>query len=659
MKESAAQVRKWLNQGIAEKDIALLAPNMENYWFCLKPHLKKEGIFFKKSYSATLIDYPEILFWLSELQLHLGFLTFADLETKYFYTTPGRSFSEFYSLFAKVPERELSKKLLNKNKMKNSDAKVKGKEFVKWITSFWPSNGRSELLELALQSLQGHPLAAELKWRAWLKILKSNLFSSTRELEEESSQGISCLSLNAIHSVKESHVLIIGLDQDSLSSHLSSPGQEDMETLSIDLGFPLSFPNPRQMELNLLWFLQSSSLKEVILSVASMDFSSNPRTTSLLWMLYGESSSKETIKSSVKKGELAAQINEPLLIKEKSFAKKPEDTLQQKKALKNTANINSQLSNSHWNKESENLNLLSKQSNRHFSAASLKKYAECPFAYAVEYDLNLQHTEKADRELSPLETGVLTHSLLEKLLKKKNFLNWKDTEMDELIDHLIETTKKKEIKSIHNNQWAIAKTTLKETALRFLEKETLLFKQIPSLQVSGQELQVECYWNQEQQTLSNKGNFAFKGRIDRLDYEPSTQSYYIRDYKSSVNQINHIDRWIEKKELQLLLYALILESGLIKELPQGKVRALSYYSYKDFSHKGYVEEGSPFEGFFGKRWQGKKPRKVLEITFKKLTEEIQNILNSIINREFSPKPFDEKICEKCSWRKWCRAPHLN
>ena len=665
VKESVAQVRNWLNQGVTENEIALLAPDIENYWFCLKPHLNQEGISYKKSHSVTLIDYPEILFWFSELQLHLGFLTFTDLETKYFYTNPVRSFSEFHSLFAKVPEREFSKKLLNKKKIKSSDAKIKGKEFIRWSASFWPKTGRSELLELALKSFQEFPLEAELRWGAWLKILKSNLFSSTRELEEESPQGISCLSLNALHSIRGSHVLIMGLDQDSLLSPLSSSRQEDMEALSNDLGFPLSFPNPKQMELNLFWFLQSSSLKEVILSVADMDFSGSHRTASSLWRLYGESFlEKENKKSSVKKGELTTQKNEPLIIKMKQPAKKPKDMLQQKKSLKNVqfkniSTIDSLVSNSHWNKESEDLSISLKKNKRQFSGASLKKYAECPFAYAVKYDFNLYHTEKADREVSPLETGTLTHYLLKKLLNKKNFLNWKDNEVTWLVDHLIETIKKKEIKSVHNNQWSIIKTTLKEIALRFLEKEALLFKKIPSLQVLGQELKLECYWEQEKRDFSQKGDFLFKGFIDRLDYEPSTQSYYIRDYKSSVSQINHIDRWIEKKEIQLLLYALILENGLIKELPKGKVRALSYYSYKDFNHKGYVEEGSLFEEFFGNRWQGKKGRKVLETIFRNLKEEIHNILNSIDNREFSPKPFDEKICEKCSWRKWCRAPHLN
>ena len=115
----------------------------------------------------------------------------------------------------------------------------------------------------------------------------------------------------------------------------------------------------------------------------------------------------------------------------------------------------------------------------------------------------------------------------------------------------------------------------------------------------------------------------------------------------------------EKKGLALLLYALITEKGLIKGLSSGRVRVLDYYSYKDFSHKGYVEKGSPFERIFGLRWQGKKKREVLETAFDNLKEEIHNILNAINAGKFSPIPFNEKNCNKCSWRKWCRAPHLN
>ena len=624
VKAAVTQILKWKAQGVSEDEIVLLAPDMEEYWFCLKPHLEKEGISFKKGYSVPLIENEEILFWLSKLRLHLNIFSFSDMETANFYTPQKKPFSEFYALFTKAPERELSKSLLNKQKIKKCDDKMSGKEFIKWAASFWPQNGRPELLEQGLESFQDLPLEEKLKMESWLSIMESELFSSKKQLREESTQGISCLSLNAIHSIRENFIFIMGLDQDSLSSAFNSSKEQDMEKLSLDLGFPLSFPHPRQKELNLLWFLQSDSLKEVILSFSDLDFLNKPQTPSLLWIFCKELfPSAKDIPPVIKNKEVlpSSNLKTPVLQNKKTSLQ--QDFFQTQR--------------------------------KHFSALSLKKYVECPFAYAVEYVFNFRRPEETDREVSPLSAGVLTHLLLEKLLGKENFLNWKEEE----IDHLIENLKPKETKFIHNNQWIILKNTLLQTALKFLEQETLLFQNFPELQVWGREVEWECFWNQEIKDFASQGDIVFKGRIDRLDYEPTTQSYFIRDYKNSINQINHINSWMKKKELALLLYALITEKGLIKGLPPGKVRVLDYYSYKDFTHKGYIEQGSPFEGIFGPRWRGKKNREILEAAFNNLKEEVHNILSNISEGKFAPMPSDEKNCKRCSWRKWCRAPHLN
>ena len=288
IKAAVNQVLKWKAKGIPENEIVLLAPDMEEYWFCLKPYLEKKGISFKKGYSVPLIESEEIVFWLSKLRLHLNIFSFLDLETANFYSSPKQTFTEFYSLFAKAPERGLSKSLLNKKKIRKRDHKASGREFIKWAVSFWPQNGRPELLEQVLEGFQDLPLKENLKMESWLSIMESELFSPKNQLKEETIQGISCLSLNAIHSIKENFVFIMGLDQDSLSSSFNSTGEQDMEKLSLDLGFPLSFPHPRQKELNLLWFLQSNSLNEVIFSVSDLDFRNKPQTPSLLWIFCKE-----------------------------------------------------------------------------------------------------------------------------------------------------------------------------------------------------------------------------------------------------------------------------------------------------------------------------------------------------------------------------------
>ena len=249
--------------------------------------------------------------------------------------------------------------------------------------------------------------------------------------------------------------------------------------------------------------------------------------------------------------------------------------------------------------------------------------------------------------------------LLNRLFERKDFQNWNREDISRLIDDLIKDIKGGEFKALYDKQWLVLKQTLQNQAQGVLEKEKQLFSQFPKLRVLERELPVECFWSYKHNDFATTGDILFKGRIDRVDYDFESCSYLIRDYKNSLDQISHIDGWMQKREMQLLLYADVLEKGLVKGLPSGTVRVLDYYSYKDFTHKGYVEKGSCFEGIFGKRWRGHRDRKVLNTAFKELKVEIGRILSAIGKGSFPPVPFKESTCETCSWRKWCRAPHLN
>ena len=357
-------------------------PTWRLFGFCLKPHLNRAGISFKKSGASTLIDHPEVLLWLSNLRLHLGLISFPDLETRVFSKPLSRDFLTFYRLFSKVPDRSLSGRYLNKARIRNREGRVTGEEFTKWALFFWPKKGRTELLDQALGSFNGLPLAQKLRYESWLGILESGLFSLGSLGSEEPTCGISCLSLNALSAVKESHVFIMGLDQESLSS-LSVAGSEDMEVLSADLGFPLPLSHPRQAELNLLYFLQSSHLKEVVLSFSEWDFSGMSRTASLLWRFF-ESHSDENQESSQK----PVSVNPPL----GKFSEADSKT------------------------EGASFTPFFQKNRSHFSPHSLNKYVACPFAYAVEYVFRLKSAPQTDREIAPPDAGKITHDSPESVI---------------------------------------------------------------------------------------------------------------------------------------------------------------------------------------------------------------------------------------------------
>ena len=72
VRKGTAQICKWLKAGIPPKDIAILAPDMEEYWFILKAYFEREKIPVKKSTFAKTINFPLIEYFVSALRLHLG-----------------------------------------------------------------------------------------------------------------------------------------------------------------------------------------------------------------------------------------------------------------------------------------------------------------------------------------------------------------------------------------------------------------------------------------------------------------------------------------------------------------------------------------------------------------------------------------------------------
>ena len=677
IQEAARRARQWKSQGVSENDIALLAPDIEEYWPCLKYHLKKAGLSFKKGTRVPLIDKEEILCWLSKISLHAGILTFPDMETAEFYGSPKRRFPEFSAQFASAPEGRFSKRLLKRQRVKNKKERLSGREFVRWVASFWPAEADPYLFPAALEGFKTFPLEEELTIDAWLEALRTDLFSPRKE-SEEALKGVSCLSLNALHSVRENYIFLMGLDQDSLSPLLSNLGARDVEQPFLDfLGFPLSFPHQRSQEWNLLWLLQSDSLKELCFSFSERDFLDSAAGPSLLWQSCQElfpgkaqqpDSKDPAAKPALKKETSTSTFTEAASPQRESVLAPPAAASEKKEAGSHATELLRRESSPQMAGETEAPSVRKKSAaggetgatlrnphRNHFSPSSLKAFKDCPFAYAVKYVFNFSRPTDINREFSPLSFGSLTHKLLEKLFEREDFITWEEEEIDSLIEDL----KPRETDFVHSGQWTVIRKPLKKIAIQLMERESALFQRFPDLRVCGRELEVDCFYSFEKQDFATEGDILFKGRIDRLDYEPNAQSFLIRDYKSSLSSLNHIDTWIKKGELSaLLLYALIIEKGLVAGLPEGKARVLDYYSYKDFSHKGYVEKGSPFEGIFGPKWRGKKARAVLESAFQYIKEEVPKVLRDIEEGRFPAKPSDEKHCERCFCRKWCRAPHL-
>ena len=642
VKKATVQVRKWLDQGIKESEIVLLSPNIETYWFALQIHLEKENIRTKKGFTAKVLDFSYIKHWLASLNLYLGFLDFPKMEEYSFYKNPKESFSDFYSSYFKITNEKNSMNVLNKiDKKRNSNEKVKGREFIEWALSFLPKEDDS-ILDFVFQSFQPFLLEVELRWVSWLRLLESEIFSKSKTLLEESSEGISCLSFNAIDSIRGKYVFIMGLDEDSLQiQSLTSLTSKDRESLVSDLGFILPYPHPKEKEYGLLWFLQSSQLKEVIFSFSSTDFSGEILTPSLFYIL------SDTLFKIEKNKKLDQCLT--------SW-----DSQKQQKQLKIVLNgcsknsksiqdIESSFKNKdqpYWHKEDLRL-----------SNSRLKTFGECPFKYAVRYLFYIDNEDVIDREVSHRNLGSLVHKLFEQILREES-LNLSKERIREIIENIKPT-------SIFSNekQWKIIKFFLMKVVHEFLDQEKNKQHDLKYIKPVGLEKEFKAYWNKKTSKLDAKGDYHFSGKIDRIDYNENDQSYLLIDYKPSDSKLQHIKSWVseekDKDDFQLLLYAQALEKGLVEGIEGSKVAGVFYYIYKDFSYKGYVEKNSSSVYKIFQKMKIKFDREVLDEAFEQANSKIQNYVDSIEQGIFFPSPKNKSLCKKCSWRKWCRASHLN
>ena len=650
LRKAVAQVCRWLKAGVSPQNIAILAPSMEKYWFALKIYLEKEGIPVKKSIVSKLIAFPEVQYFLSALRLHLGYFKFEDLESFCFYKESKKEFSFFKSMYFKAPDRDLAKKLLFKHKVKYPESCITGHEFIEWALSFWPNHGQANLLESILGVFKNFPMEEQLTASSWLGFFESELLSQEIDIKEEDSWGISCLSFNALDSIKSPYVFILDLNEESLrDSPLAFFNESDGEDILNDLGFSLSFKPPQKREKSLLWFLQSSHYKELYLSRSSYNFKGEIQTGGWIYLLSDvllqvqETDILESLSWDHNRKQDGASQTLELTARNKIKAKKLEQ------ALKNPGQT------FFHTKKIE------------LSASRMKTYTNCPFKYAGEKLFFVKDQKLMDREFSEVLQGSIVHNLFEKILKFYPELNL----TEEQINIIVEEMKPKAEHLIYKKQWLLIKEYLINLTQAFIQKEQADRKIFPHLKPVAFEKEYISFWNQKRGELSSQGDYVFKGYVDRIDKDETLKAcsrsagreikssvYVLRDYKASKNKLTHISSWLKphQEEFQLTFYAQALEKGFIPELPAFPVEALFYSVYNDnFSAKGFVKKGSYLENIMGNARQHKKEKKDLYKAIDNANKQTQKIIQKMEKGQFMPQPKDKKLCGACAYQTWCRV----
>lgn len=650
VKDSVARVRQWLDGGIDPQKIALVAPDIEEYWPAIQLYCEQEGIPVCKPLMARLGGFIEIAQWMSSLRTALSKISSSDLEVYLFSLdeNPRLGFDEFRVLFTNVYDSYdlgRAQDLFESEQEIIADQPLPLADFLVWALTFWRAGNQVNALLALLQAAgQEVPAYLQLKPAQWLSYLEGIAARRELSLRPSHESGIWCVSISSADWLPATHGILLNISEMALRSFEISPvSASEAQKVFTDTGYAVSSSDHQEREFELLWFL-NREWSELRLCFSQTDFGGRVLTPSKMWMW-------------------AAFTNESL----KREAETPQTTRWdeiQRQPLANLAKVRDWPESREADLEfalhrdlSNEYSSWGNSTGERLSASSLEKYWKCPFVFAAERKLKLIDSPALDLDMDRRTRGSLLHALAERLGEEPIRYEWKE---DELLQ-LIEATREKEkIRLGDERLWPAIRSQHLQLARGFLQFEKAWRQRFPMTTTVGRELAFECYWDAElNQPSSKQGSLVLSGRIDRVDRDSSGR-YALVDYKASSSGLRNWKSWLEKYEMQLAFYSLLIESGLTSLTP-GSVVAANYYVIKESDRrKGFHvrDESSELYCSSERHFNFINPLEKTEL-FDRLKQQVGEAIASILAGRFEPKPSDESSCTGCSWSQLCRAPHLN
>ena len=217
--------------------------------------------------------------------------------------------------------------------------------------------------------------------------------------------------------------------------------------------------------------------------------------------------------------------------------------------------------------EKEKIRLL--YDNKLFSVSRLEKYAQCPFAYFIQYGLKVK--ERKEFEFTPPDFGTFVHNILDKFSNKlsKDNLDWRDVTDDyilekvtDIVDELLDKIPGYILKSSERYKYlAYRLRNMLVTTIKIISNQI----KKGSFEPTDYEVEfgVKGKYPPIKIELENGEEIKLIGQIDRVDIFEDREEKYIRivDYKSGNKDISLTDVYYGL-QLQLLVYLdAILESS--------------------------------------------------------------------------------------------------
>jgi len=653
LKESktvVAAVRELLEKGVPAARIGVFSSNIEDYWDILREHFLVEGVPVNKKYVLRAVSLPAVQTWLAQLHLHRGDFEQAHLESYLFneYSTPlaWSKYDDFRRDFSNVYDASEARDYFGLKQERLNGQKMSFVEFVNFIFSKWPLEDREVADEISDLMAKDLRMDDSFTFDLWLKYLELVVSRAEEEIRGADEKGVVFGNFSQADWVDLDHAFVLGCAQNRLREHTPSPlTMEDIARAEFDLGFYLQRNENLKKEFELRWFCEKD-LKTLSLSHSHSDFEGHPQTAASVWLAYEAQGHMMPIPGRRTRWDQLMAQDIASLKTELQWDDSESTAFTQKFSTERDIEAYAPL------KTAGEISV---------SASSLKTYFNCPFQFYSGKILDLDEPREHDLDTDPFFQGHLLHRIAEEISKTyPNYVVPRE-DLSALYDRIV---KEGGDLSPLGRFWLQEKPRHLILIQNFIDLEKEWREKFPNFKTVATEAPFSGFIgvvNGEVQIRKDNpgGFFKFTGRIDRIDRGPGGQLVVI-DYKTSAFGLLTFKNWPANGLFQMPLYAMAIEAGLCEGVDPAPVVAANYICFRDkIRGKGYVVEG---DHGFGDIVEGRSSQ-VISIeekdrVFGEILNEIKVVLSQIESGDFAPRPRDEKNCEKCDWRRLCRAPHL-
>lgn len=650
LKNLCAELKELIQSGVPAQNIAVLAPQIEDYWALMHSFFREEGLPVQKRQSLHLHSLPHIMSWFAKIHKHIERPEFFELETDFSanFDEYSMSYSELKQQFININSDADFQKLAKKHgleEVKIIEKQGPFKKFVEFATGLYTSSDTDSLVSIlsrAYLDLQPEVVLPYSQWLKYLKTLTAKIEVSERKLAD----GIICENLEAFHPWGQEYIFVLGLTDENIKGQqsLCAINHYEVSNVGQSTGFYFKRPETKNLEIKLHQLIYQNKNAKLYLSFAESDFQGELQAPAKLWIL-----------KALEQGEDIQKIRSPKLCSWDQVQR------QSPAAMQNYRSLEEQEFNTQYQALLQDMGqesppkLQSNLSEVNLSVSKMESYLKCPFIFTSEKLLALQSLPDLDLDLDHLTTGRVMHSLFEKIVQNKSFI-YESEVIDQYLNEICEEYKIIFFEDFLKNNFFQRYHKMAENFILF---ESNWRKDFPETQTVGTELRIKSFWNTEEKNFDHSVGQAFFGSIDRVDKDEQGQ-YVILDYKSSgAGQTNH-GSWVKNKKLQLALYAMAIEAGATS-LPAGPVVGAFYFNVKDMKRdKGFQVSDQP------QSLLPEKPSRHIAVSLEQkqqLYTEISDLFNTAVEKLNSgyvhADPEDIKECNSCDWSELCRAPHLN